>query len=70
MKSALEQQVSPKKNSEANESHLEPEQRIRIRAYELYEQRNRGFGHDVEDWLDAEADLRRKAEERTRAIAA
>jgi hypothetical protein len=70
MKSDLEQQVSPKKNSEANESYLEPEQRIRMRAYELYEQRNRGFGHDVEDWLDAEAELRREAEERTKAIAA
>jgi len=70
MKSVLQQQVSPKKHSEANASHLEPEQNIRIRAYELYEQRNRGFGHDVEDWLDAEAELRRKAEERTRAIAA
>lgn len=70
MKSALEQQASPTKNSEANESHLEPEQRIRMRAYELYEQRNRGLGHDVEDWLDAEAELRREAEQRTKAIAA
>ena len=70
MKSALELQVSPKKHSEANESHLELEQRIRTRAYELYEQRNRGYGHDVEDWLDAEAELRGRAEEQTKAIAA
>jgi len=70
MKSVLEQQVSPKKHAEGNESHLEPEQRIRMRAYELYERRNRGHGHDVEDWLDAEAELRGNAEEQNKAIAA
>jgi DUF2934 family protein len=70
MKSALELQVSQKKQSEVNESHPELEQRIRMRAYELYEQRNRGYGHDVEDWLDAEAELRGKAKEQTKAVAA
>jgi len=40
----------------------ELEQRIRVRAYELYEKRGRGDGHDLEDWLQAEAELRgRKA---------
>ena len=33
------------------------EELIRIRAYELYEARGRGDGHDVEDWLEAEADV-------------
>jgi hypothetical protein len=33
------------------------EEEIRIRAYELYEARNRGDGHDVEDWLEAEAEI-------------
>lgn len=70
MKSGMELQVSSKKHSEASESQLELEQRIRARAYELYEQRSRGNGHDVEDWLDAEAELRRKAEEQTKAMAA
>jgi hypothetical protein len=28
--------------------------RIRVRAYELYEQRGREDGHDVDDWLRAE----------------
>jgi hypothetical protein len=68
MKSALELQVAQKK--QVNESHPELEQRIRMRAYELYEQRNRGYGHDVEDWLDAEAELRGKAKEQTTVIAA
>ena len=34
------------------------EDRIRVRAYELYEQRGRVPGHEVDDWLQAEAELR------------
>ena len=30
---------------------------IRRRAYELYEARGRGDGHDLEDWLEAEAEI-------------
>ena len=30
---------------------------IARRAYELYEQRGRGHGHDYEDWLLAEREL-------------
>ncbi len=33
------------------------EEQIRLRAYELYEARGRGDGHDVEDWLEAEAEI-------------
>jgi hypothetical protein len=39
---------------------LEPEdpmQRIRERAYQLYEQRGHRAGHDVEDWLVAETEI-------------
>jgi len=32
-------------------------EQIRIRAYELYEDRGREDGHDMEDWLEAEADI-------------
>jgi hypothetical protein len=35
----------------------ELEERIRIRAYELYEQRGKGNGHALDDWLQAEAEL-------------
>jgi hypothetical protein len=31
---------------------------VRRRAYELYEQRGRADGHDWEDWLEAERQLR------------
>jgi len=30
---------------------------IRIRAYELWEQKGRGHGHALEDWLEAEQEL-------------
>ena len=33
------------------------QERIRIRAYELYEQRGREDGHDIGDWLQAESEL-------------
>ena len=32
-------------------------QAIRHRAYELYLQRGMAHGHDVDDWLQAEAEL-------------
>jgi len=37
------------------------EEEIRRRAYALYEQRGRGDGHDIDDWLRAEADLTAEA---------
>jgi hypothetical protein len=35
---------------------------IRRRAYELYEEHGREDGHDVEDWLQAEAEITGKTE--------
>ena len=39
------------------ESNSELQEEIRRRAYELYERRGQGDGHDLEDWLEAEAEL-------------
>ena len=33
------------------------EEQIRTRAYELYEARGGEEGHDLEDWLEAEAEI-------------
>ncbi len=33
------------------------EDRISARAYELYEERGKEDGHDLDDWLRAEAEL-------------
>ena len=41
-------------SDELTEEQLE---KIRQRAYELYEARGREDGHEVEDWLQAEAEV-------------
>jgi hypothetical protein len=48
------------------------EEYIRLRAYEIWEQRGRQDGHDVEDWLEAEAEIfgkksRRSADKENKA---
>jgi Protein of unknown function (DUF2934) len=47
------------KHTEAQILHRD--EHIRSRAYALYEQRGRVDGHDVDDWLQAEAELTGKA---------
>lgn len=34
------------------------EQQVKQRAYELYEQRGRADGHDLDDWLQAECEVK------------
>lgn len=43
-----------------HETNLELEQKIRQRAYELYEGRGCEEGHELEDWLKAESEVQRK----------
>ena len=45
--------------SRAEERHAptEVEAEIRSRAYELYERRGRVDGHELDDWLQAEAEV-------------
>jgi hypothetical protein len=45
-------------------------QEIRVRAYELFEQRGREDGHDLDDWLQAEAELTMPARSQIRGVAA
>ena len=40
-------------------AQAEQQQKIRIRAYELYQKRGASDGHDVDDWLQAEAEISR-----------
>jgi Protein of unknown function (DUF2934) len=42
-------------------SPVELVEQIRIRAYELFEERGGAHGYDVEDWLRAEAEITQKA---------
>ena len=65
--------VQPKKPSsesksiQTNKAASNVHEEIRQRAYELYEQRGRQDGHDLEDWLQSESEVMRK---RKTAVAA
>jgi Protein of unknown function (DUF2934) len=39
---------------------FELEYQIRLRAYQLYEARGREDGHELDDWLRAEEEIREK----------
>ena len=41
----------------ATEPSQSLEEEIRRRAYQLYEERGREDGHDLDDWLRAEAEI-------------
>ena len=53
--SALTMKETPRPASTPTEKKLEAQ--IRLRAYELYEERGRENGHELEDWLQAEIDI-------------
>ena len=44
-------------SKQSTESSSELNERIRCRAYELYEQRGREDGHDLDDWFQAESEV-------------
>jgi len=44
-------------NDQAEKSTRPGDDAIRGRAYEIYEQRGAGDGHDLDDWLEAEHEL-------------
>lgn len=50
-----------KKQSAAVLADPSLEEKIRVRAYALFEEHGREDGHDVDDWLRAEAELSAKA---------
>ena len=57
MKPTLGISASPAKQNLSQESNAEVLEKIRLRAYELYEGRGREQGHEVEDWLKAESEV-------------
>ena len=46
-----------KADLQKTDSGGELQNQIRARAFQLYEQRGRDDGHDLDDWLQAEAEL-------------
>ena len=59
-------------NSASTQDSVGPEplapERIALRAYEIFLSRGGGEGRDVEDWLQAEAELRAKAPRRAKLV--
>ena len=49
--------VPIKTDLQKTEDGGELQDQIRARAYQLYEERGRDDGHDLDDWLQAEAEL-------------
>lgn len=47
-------------NSSLNATESLDRQKIQLLAYQLYEQRGKEPGHDVEDWLQAETEITRR----------
>jgi Protein of unknown function (DUF2934) len=48
---------SPHSATSDPESPVLTEELVRQRAYQLYEERGREDGHDMDDWLRAEAEM-------------
>jgi hypothetical protein len=44
-------------SNQTTESTSELQEQIRPRAHELYEQRGRDEGHELDDWLQAESEV-------------
>jgi hypothetical protein len=63
--------VNLNKNSDVVEN-LDFQEKIRARAYELFEQRGYEPGHELDDWLQAKAEVEAGvvAEVETEAVAA
>ncbi len=56
------QKPTPAKTKPVLETPEEIGERIRQRAYQLYEQRGKADGHDLDDWLTAESEVSPKSQ--------
>jgi Protein of unknown function (DUF2934) len=61
--------TSPSPSQSITQAGSTPErlEQIRMRAYELFEQRGRKDGHNLEDWLQAEAEVNQQQKKKTSA---
>jgi Protein of unknown function (DUF2934) len=55
-----EKEVTKKQPTSVTSDQQELEHQIRLRAQELYEARGREDGHELDDWLRAEAEITQK----------
>ncbi len=59
--------VKRSKPARAVPDPIEREEQIRRRGYEFYEARGREHGHELDDWLQAEAEILGKKQKATAA---
>jgi Protein of unknown function (DUF2934) len=52
-----EEPISTQLRNVPIDAHPNLEEEIRRRAFEMYEERGRQDGHDIEDWVRAEAEV-------------
>ena len=57
MKPILTRHTPPRTTNQTSESTSDLQEQIRCRAHELYEQRGRDNGHELDDWLQAESEV-------------
>ena len=58
---------NPPAAPQASESSADLTEQVRCRAYDLYEQRGREDGHELDDWVQAESEI---ANQGAKAVAA
>jgi len=61
---------SPAKGKSLSSKKLSPEQKIQLRAYEIYLERNGAPGNPLEDWVRAERDILQKSRKAAKKPAA
>lgn len=60
MKRTSTKPLQRRTNDQTTQATTDLLERIRFRAYELYEQRGRADGRDLDDWLQAESEVTQK----------
>lgn len=53
--------------SRTTPSNFDLQEQIRLRAYEISEQRGREHGHEIDDWLQAEWELSQQSQRKIAA---
>jgi Protein of unknown function (DUF2934) len=54
---SLQERPSQERSSQASPTSVDPQEAVRRRAYQIYEQRGTAPGSPMQDWLQAESEL-------------
>jgi hypothetical protein len=49
--------IESERPSRLSHTPSNPQEQIRLRAFEIYQQRGKGEGYELEDWLQAESEV-------------